>query len=225
MERENGFCTIFRSDDYQRQNDEEEVTHVDYPEVSSFSTRSAANNDQCSTFVNKYELPPLQAVAVATVLEEAADELAILGKMGDLPNVEANLTYKTLAERFSHDIKCGHLFDPETIEPYEIALDKQKFIKFQQDRSFVEKVLRETIKDLTVKHHFRSLVKHLTEYDKRFYEENQLLDQEAINEARLNELQSMLQNERREAMSKIQECSELIGKLKDEYEVRIKLSV
>ncbi|KAF2904088.1 hypothetical protein ILUMI_02083 [Ignelater luminosus] len=220
----NGFRTIFKSPpdtkDRHRE-DDEEVIRVDFPRVHSFSAGSATAANEGNTTVNKHEISALQAIAAATVLEEAADELAILGKMGDLPNVEADLTYRTLSQRFSQDIAGGHLFDPETIEPYEIALNKQKFTKFQQDRSFVEKILREAIRDLTTKHHFRSLVIHLTEYDKKFYEENQLLDHEMVNKARLHELQSLLQNERREAMLKIQECSELIGKLKDEYEDQI----
>lgn len=200
--------------------------------MSFASVESIDSDDQDKSMVQhlekankQYTLPIISAVASACVLEEAADQLAILGTIGNLPKVEADLTYKPFEERFDSYLAEIQIFDPDTIEPYEVALSKAKFYKFQSDRSFCEKILRETVTSLKFYKNFNCIQTHIDNYHQNVSAENEVLKKEEDNAKLLEEQRNLIEKEKKEAVVQHQALSEHIGNLKDTLEVIINVII
>lgn len=114
-----------------------------------------------------------------------------------------------------------HIFDPETIEPIAIAMARQRVVKFQKDREYVLKLLRETKMEMLRSMSFDCLMKRLMEYQTEKEEEEELLNQMRERRSQLTELQMLLEVEKVKTLDKIQMATEAIGRLKDELEVSI----
>lgn len=97
---------------------------------SHVSISSGKSQEQ---FEKIHVIPKLVAWGFIAVLENAIDSLIILGNMMDLPKVSVDLDYKSLAEKYSQPFREG-IYDPETLETRQEALEKEKSLKFYKDR-------------------------------------------------------------------------------------------
>lgn len=100
--------------------------------ISVCSAKSGREDGQMQTSKD-YMVPKLTAAAFTTVLETAADSLMILGNMMDLPKVNVELDYRSLSNKYSKPYR-KHIYDSETLETREEALEKERNLKFHRDR-------------------------------------------------------------------------------------------
>lgn len=100
---------------------------------SSVSTRSDRTEERYEKPQGDYVIPKILAYGFAAILENTLDSIVILGKMMDLPKVQVDVDYRTLEEKYSECYR-DHIFDPETLQSYEVALECQKELKFHRDR-------------------------------------------------------------------------------------------
>ncbi|XP_031345232.1 dynein regulatory complex protein 9 [Photinus pyralis] len=163
-------------------------------------------------------LSPVVAIACATVLEDAIDQLTILGKIGDLPTVSADFTQKTPEERFGSYVAEVQVFDPETIEPYEESMKKAKYVNFQTDRSYIETVLGEVMKSLVKSGSYGCLIDHINQHNANVKMENDILETHKENLEMYHGLEENLERQREESLVELQQLSKSIGKLKDQIE-------
>ncbi|KAK4880373.1 hypothetical protein RN001_008519 [Aquatica leii] len=175
--------------------------------------------DECTNDdFESYCLPTIISMACATVLEDAIDELAILGKIGTFAKVSAEYQYQSVEERCSSYIPETQLYDPETIATYEEAMLRARYIKFQRDRSFVEKVLYETMSSLVKNNEFVCLKKYVDQHYTNINNEDEVFRCYDLNQETFNNLENLLEQERFQNNAKLQKLSETIGNLKDKIE-------
>lgn len=163
-------------------------------------------------------LPPVVAVACATVLEDAIDQLTILGKIGNLPTVSVDFTHKTPEERFGNYAAEVQVFDPETIEPYEETMKKAKYVKFQTDRTYIETILSEMMKSLMKSGSYDCLIDHIDRHNTNIMMENGVLEMHKENLEKYHRLEENLERQRKENLVELQQLSKSIGNLKDQIE-------
>lgn len=93
-----------------------------------------SNKDDHQEQIDKiYVVPKLVAAANSAVLENVIDSLIVLGNIMDLPKISVDLDYKSLEEKYSEPFR-ERIYDPETLETREEALEKEKTMKFHRDR-------------------------------------------------------------------------------------------
>lgn len=187
--------------------------------VSILSAKSYKGEDRQEI---TYILPKLVASACACVLENAVDSLVILGNMMDLPKVNVDLDYKPLGDKYSEPFReC--IYDPETLETRAEALEKSMKMKFHTDRSYLEKILREAVLELSADKSFDKLMKRIGDYEKTIQEEEQFLSRTADLVADLRKFEKHVRDDKVKLQHAIQVTSENVGKMKDEYEVGIQI--
>lgn len=101
--------------------------------VSVSSSAISHRDDHQEQIDNIYVVPKLVAAANSAVLENVIDSLVVLGNIMDLPKISVDLDYKSLEEKYSEPFR-DRIYDPETLETREEALEKQKAMKFHKDR-------------------------------------------------------------------------------------------
>lgn len=80
-----------------------------------------------------YLLPKITAVAFTAVLDSAADSLIVLGNIMDLPKVNVDMEYKPMCNKYSEPYRI-RIYDHETLETREEALEQERRLKFHKDR-------------------------------------------------------------------------------------------
>lgn len=205
-------------------NRQESITSDESPPTENENSTTEDENSENSgatvseESASKTVVPPLIAAAFTNLLYDAVDQLELLGSIANFPtNVEQEIVYKTPHERFSKMYKT-HIYDPSTIEPVGVALSKQKLVKFQKDRLYVEKVMGQVIYELQKSRSFDGLLERLEEHKRSKEDEEELLQEAKDKKKEVRNLKKMLDNENGVMKDKIRKINEEIGRLKDEIE-------
>lgn len=108
-----------------------------------FESRLSINSIQSSredragleqAFTNKiYVLPKITAAAFTAALDSAVDSLIVLGNIMDLPKVAVDMEYKSISNKYSEPYRM-HIYNHETLETREEALEQERKLKFHKDR-------------------------------------------------------------------------------------------
>ncbi|KRT79727.1 hypothetical protein AMK59_8720 [Oryctes borbonicus] len=168
---------------------------------------------------------PLQVAAFSSVIQETLDKINILGLIGGLPNVKTVLEYCPLIDKYEKEDTQSFIFDPETLEPYEGGKKKQMLIKFQKDRSYVEEVLKEAHEDLIRTASINQFMLRLKQFCMLEEERDDLLKETSENLAAVKNLTAHMEKDKVTLSNKLLKKSELLGQLKDEYEVSISFTI
>lgn len=110
------------------------------------------------------------------------------------------------------------IFDPVSLKPMEQVYEEEKLSKFQRDRGYLEKILRELTDELLSTNSYGVLVRRLREYHREEEEERQLLERFQSDLQQESDLVQLIEKEQVLYRSQLQKLSEAIGRIKDEYE-------
>lgn len=86
-------------------------------------------------------------------------------------------------------------------------------------RTFLEKIFRETVLELTTDKSFDRLLKRIKDHERTVRKENTFLVRTAELEAEVARFRKHVEENRTLLLRAVQTTSENVGKLKDEYEV------
>lgn len=189
-------------------------------EVEITSDTESDNSPPKPTF--EYVLPELSAMVYACILEDCIDQLVILGNIGDLPVADVEIEYKTLEEKYSTPHRT-YIYDPNTIQTYDVVLQHLKMQKFQRDRLLLEKVFKQLKVELLETNSFDSLIGYLENYNLQNEEKEQLLEEAKAGKLDVKDLKNSLQYDKYDIFQQIDNTTEEIGRLRDTFEVRISL--
>lgn len=144
------------------------------------------------------------------VIEDAIEALAFIGAMGRIPIVKTSMRVKPLEER----ITISQVEDFEETSP-EIAWK----VKFQQERLYLQVILKKTAEELEEKKSWSYLRKKIMENRRKVQEEESLLKEAKENGEKVASLKRMIFQEEVAFRQAIQNSAETIGLLKDTIEV------
>lgn len=199
-------------------NDEESSTSLKHyydvefdgdPQMSLTSLEMPASHSSLHKFL---------VAGYIAVLDQAVDEMIILGNIQSFPVDNKDISYKTVAEKFSEPYKT-YLYDPKTIDAFGVMLVKQKMAKFQRDRHYLETVLAETLVEMQIRQSFDILLQRNKEYQQMKDEENAFLKEAERNKKKARQMRKTAENEKIDYMIHMEKISKLIAGLKDEIEV------
>lgn len=172
------------------------------------------------SLINDMTFSDLQVAAYSSVILEALDKIKILGMIGGLPNVKATLDYCSIIDKYEKEDTQSFIFDPETLEPYEGGAKKQTLIKFQKDRSYIEEVLKEAHEDLLECKRIDKFLTRLKQFSMVEEERLNLLRETSENLTAVKNFTAHMEKDKIALTAQLQKKSEILGKLKDKYEVR-----
>lgn len=112
--------------------------------MSIASGKISSKEDQVLLANKTYLLPKITAVAFTAVLESAVDSLIVLGNIMDLPKVNVDMEYKSISNKFSEPYRI-RIYDHETLETREEALEQERRLKFHKDRWVFSKSLKQIL--------------------------------------------------------------------------------
>lgn len=181
--------------------------------------KEAEDNYFSDTSIINIKFSNLQVVAFSSVIQESLDKIRILGLIGGLPNVKASLDNHSLFDKYEKEDTQSFIFDPETLEAYEGSKKKQMLIKFQKDRSYIEEVLNEAHEDMIHSSSINKFMLRLKQFRLAQEEREDLLRETSENLAEVKQLTAQMEKDKCSLSTNLHKKSEILGKLKDEYEV------
>ncbi|KAK9869499.1 hypothetical protein WA026_003252 [Henosepilachna vigintioctopunctata] len=124
--------------------------------------------DQC-------QLTPLIAMVMACLVDDAAEACCIMGKTFRLPDVNIDMTQKSLQDRNEELRSYSTLFNPETLEDYSKTQDEYRIRKLHTDIVFLQNILVKGVKSLLTDNNFHPWLMYIDKYDLQLEQDARLL--------------------------------------------------
>ncbi|KAL3281474.1 hypothetical protein HHI36_004683 [Cryptolaemus montrouzieri] len=163
-------------------------------------------------------LPRMIALAMASIIDDATESCCIMSKTFGLPDLQLDMTQKSLAERNEQLRSHSTLFNPESLEDYSKTQKIYMIRKLHADIVFLQNILAKGVKCLLFDSNYHPWLMYIGNYDLELEQDSKLLEMVEKKTQTLRELKDQLHSDKIRFQSDSDELSLAIGRARDDLE-------